>query len=130
MLIMDERQALARNIRELVIDYVLKENFRTAHYNLQNLQATVAARLQPISQEYKRSSRSIPAEEYSPFYETYVRVNKCFGELEALLRKSNFPARQHAIKAFPNQKRLWQQGRTCRFQSRRAAGPPQNLGQE
>jgi hypothetical protein len=85
MMIMDERQALARNIRELVIDYVLKENFTVAHYNLQNLQASVATRLNPIAQDFKKSSRSIPATEYSPFYETYVRVDKCLRELEVLL---------------------------------------------
>lgn len=87
---MDERQALARNIRELVMDHVLKENFRVAHYNLQNLQASVATRLNPVTQDFKRSSRSIPAAEYSPFYETYVRVSKCLRELEVLLLKSDY----------------------------------------
>jgi hypothetical protein len=90
MLIMDERQALARNIRELVMDHILKENFRTAHYNLQSLQASVATRLHSIAQDFERSSRSISATKYSPFYETYVRVNKCLRELEVLLLKTDY----------------------------------------
>lgn len=81
MLVMDELQPLARDIRELIVQQIIEGNLPMAHYRVGNLRATIAQRLG------SRAPELTPTREYESLQHTYSRLNKCFQQLESLLAK-------------------------------------------
>lgn len=86
MLMMDELQPLARDIRELIVQQILEGNLLMAHYRVGNLRATIAQRLGSRTPEMRLNRSPLP-KGYASLKYTYSRLNRCFQQLELLLVK-------------------------------------------
>ena len=82
---MDERAALAENVRALLLQTLDAErpDWGIARYNLEDLRRTVMDRLQAGRPE---SSRSLLPQEHHPLAEVYWHVARLFMEIEPLLQ--------------------------------------------